>query len=80
MKYKQLQGNQCWVRQPNGILESAVAHEARQNKEGVIRLIYEDGSEHFAHSPDKDLHDFSSWFEVVSFVQSEQEEDTADRQ
>ena len=70
MKYHQLQGNQCWIRRPGNVLERACASEARQNKDGLIRLIYEDGTEHFAPSPDKDLHDFSSWFEVVEFVQA----------
>lgn len=72
MKYEQLQGSQCWVRLPHGILERATATEARQNKEGLIALIYEDGTREEAPSPAKDLHDFATWFDVVSFVQEAQ--------
>ena len=68
MKYEKLEGSQCWVRLPGNRLETFAAKEARQNKEGLIKLIFEDGSEETAPCPGKDLHDFSSWFEVVSFV------------
>lgn len=69
MKYQQLQGQQCYIRRPSGVLENSVAIEARQNKDGLIRLDYVNGEQEFAPSPDKDLHDFPTWFDVVSFVQ-----------
>ena len=72
MKYNELQGCQCWVRLPKNTLERACACEARQNREGIIALIYEDGTRHEAASPTKDLHDFVSWFDVVEFVQENQ--------
>lgn len=72
MKFHQLEGNQCWVRLPKGVLERACAIEARQNKDGLIALLYEDGTRCEAPSPQKDLHDFASWFEIVQFVQNAQ--------
>lgn len=74
MKYHQLEGQQFWIRRPQSILEAAMASEARQNKDGVIRLIYSDGTSEYADSKETDLHDFPNWAELVVYVQKARKE------
>lgn len=44
------------------------AYVALQNKEGDIRLIYKDGSEHRVNCPELDLATEPSWFLLVETV------------